>query len=93
MGRSTAAGVRYSHSGILGFMPANKAGMVAPGRSQARNPSVLLAFFASICVVFLLLPSVSLSVSLSPAGMSSGHNNAAVFVSCKLNSLAGRLQC
>lgn len=78
MGRSAAAGVRYSHSGILGFAPANQEGTVAPGRSQARNPSALLAFCASICVVFTLVPSVSLSVSLSPAVLSSGHN-AAVF--------------
>lgn len=92
MGRSAAAGVRYSRIGILGFTPANQAGMVAPGRSQARNPCVLLAFFASICVVFILFLSFSLSVSLSPAVMSSGHNHAAVFVSCKLISLSGRLR-
>lgn len=82
MSRSAAAGIRYSHTGILGFVPANQAGMVAPSRSQARNPSVLLAFFSLIFVGFVFVFWGSLSDSLSTAVMSPGHKNIAVFVSC-----------
>lgn len=77
------------HSGIHASQPGRHG---SPRSLAGQKPLCLSGFLCFNLCGFYSLSPVSLSVSLSPAVMSSGHNNATGFVSCKLNSLAGRLR-